>query len=90
VDPTLLREAEEKALFEAVSLASKDAEAAIAREDFNGAMLALAKLRGPVDTFFEKVLVNDEDENARANRLALLDQIRAATGKVADFSKIAG
>ncbi len=90
VDPTLLREAEEKALFEAVTLASKDAEAAIAREDFNGAMLALAKLRGPVDTFFEKVLVNDEDENVRANRLALLDQIRAATGKVADFSKIAG
>jgi len=90
VDPTLLREAEEKALFEAVTLASKDAEAAIAREDFNGAMLALAKLRGPVDTFFEKVLVNDEEENVRANRLALLDQIREATGKVADFSKIAG
>ncbi len=90
VDPTLLREADEKALFEAVTLASKDAQAAIAREDFNGAMLALAKLRGPVDTFFEKVLVNDEDENVRANRLALLDQIRAATGKVADFSKIAG
>ncbi|WGG60156.1 glycine--tRNA ligase subunit beta [Brucella intermedia] len=90
VDPALLREAEEKALFEAVTLASKDAEAAISREDFNGAMLALAKLRGPVDTFFEKVLVNDEDENVRANRLALLDQIRAATGKVVDFSKIAG
>ncbi|KAB2750732.1 glycine--tRNA ligase subunit beta [Brucella anthropi] len=90
VSASLLREAEEKALFEAVTLASQDAEAAIAREDFNGAMLALAKLRGPVDTFFEKVLVNDEDENVRANRLALLDQIRAATGKVADFSKIAG
>ena len=90
VDPALLREAEEKALFEAVTLASKDTEAAIAREDFNGAMLALAKLRGPVDTFIKKVLVNDEDENVRANRLALLDQIRAATGKVADFSKIAG
>ena len=90
VDAALLREAEEKVLFEAVTLASKEAEGAIAREDFNGAMLALAKLRGPVDTFFEKVLVNDEDENVRANRLALLDQIRAATGKVADFSKIAG
>jgi len=90
VSASLLREAEEKALFEAVTMASQDAEAAIAREDFNGAMLALAKLRGPVDTFFEKVLVNDEDENVRANRLALLDQIRAATGKVADFSKIAG
>ncbi|TWH02209.1 glycyl-tRNA synthetase beta chain [Ochrobactrum sp. J50] len=89
VDVSLLREAEEKALFEAVTLASTEAEAAIAREDFNGAMLALAKLRGPVDTFFEKVLVNDEDENVRANRLALLDLIRTATGKVADFSKIA-
>lgn len=90
VDAGLLREAEEKALFEAVTLASREAEEAIAREDFNGAMRALAKLRGPVDTFFDKVLVNDEDESVRANRLALLDQIRAATGKVADFSKIAG
>ncbi|QNQ61942.1 glycine--tRNA ligase subunit beta [Brucella sp. 6810] len=90
VDPALLREAEEKALFDAVTLASREAGDAIAREDFNGAMLALAKLRGPVDIFFDKVLVNDEDANVRANRLALLDQIRAATGKVADFSKIAG
>jgi glycyl-tRNA synthetase beta chain len=90
VDAALLKVDEEKALFEAVTLASSETEAAIAREDFSGAMLALAKLRGPVDTFFEKVLVNDEDENVRANRLALLDLIRTATGKVADFSKIAG
>ena len=90
VDTALLREAEEKALAEAVDQAEKEAEAAIAREDFSGAMLALARLRGPVDIFFEKVLVNDEDEKVRANRLALLAQIRAATGKVADFSKIAG
>lgn len=90
VDPALLREAEEKALFDAVTLASREVGEAIAREDFNGAMLALAKLRGPVDIFCDKVLVNDEDGNVRANRLALLDQIRAATGKVADFSKIAG
>lgn len=90
VDAALLKLDEEKALFEAVTLASSETEAAIAREDFSGAMLALAKLRGPVDTFFEKVLVNDEDENVRANRLALLDLIRTATGKVADFSKIAG
>ncbi len=90
VDPALLREAEEKALAEAVDQAEKEAGEAIAREDFSGAMLALARLRGPVDIFFEKVLVNDEDEKVRANRLALLAQIRAATGKVADFSKIAG
>ncbi|MFI3902867.1 glycine--tRNA ligase subunit beta [Ochrobactrum sp. S1502_03] len=90
VDAALLKLDEEKALYAAVNLAAQEAEEAIAREDFGGAMLALAKLRGPVDTFFEKVLVNDEDENVRANRLALLEQIRAATSKVADFSKIAG
>ncbi|MGO1161026.1 glycine--tRNA ligase subunit beta [Brucella pseudogrignonensis] len=90
VDVALLKLDEEKALYAAVNLASTEAEEAIAREDFGGAMLALAKLRGPVDTFFEKVLVNDEDENVRANRLALLEQIRTATSTVADFSKIAG
>ncbi|PWL19151.1 glycine--tRNA ligase subunit beta [Falsochrobactrum shanghaiense] len=90
VDVSLLKLDEEKALFEASTLASKETEAAIAQEDFHGAMLALARLRGPVDSFFEQVLVNDEDENIRANRLALLAQIREATGKVADFSKIAG
>lgn len=90
VDAALLKEPEEKALHQAVDLASQETVAAIAKEDFHGAMLALAKLRGPVDAFFEKVLVNDEDENVRANRLALLNEIRNATGKVADFSKIAG
>ncbi len=90
VDAALLKLDEEKALYAAVNLASTEAEEAIAGEDFGGAMLALAKLRGPVDTFFESVLVNDEDENVRANRLALLEQIRTATSKVADFSKIAG
>ena len=53
-------------------------------------MAALAVLRAPVDRFFEDVLVNDEDAAIRANRLALLKAIRAATGTVADFSKIAG
>jgi len=90
VDAALLKLDEEKALHAAVNLAAQEAEEAIAREDFGGAMLALAKLRGPVDIFFESVLVNDEDENVRANRLALLEQIRTATSKVADFSKIAG
>ena len=53
-------------------------------------MAALSQLRVPVDAFFEHVLVNDADEAVRANRLALLARIRAATGQVADFSKIAG
>ena len=53
-------------------------------------MAALSKLRAPVDRFFTDVLVNDENEAVRANRLALLALIREATGTVADFSKISG
>jgi glycyl-tRNA synthetase beta chain len=47
-------------------------------------------LREPVDSFFEKVLVNDPDEKIRANRLALLSEMRKATARVAAFSQIAG
>ncbi|MBU2192407.1 MAG: glycine--tRNA ligase subunit beta [Alphaproteobacteria bacterium] len=90
VDPSLLREEPEKKLFAAVNQAEKEAGQAIQNEDFSAAMLALSVLREPVDSFFEHVLVNDPDENVRANRLALLLRIRAATDQVADFSKIAG
>ena len=90
VDAELFVEAEERTLFEAVSEAEDAAEAAIRQEDFAAAMRALGRLRAPIDTFFDKVLVNDEDETIRANRLALLARIRTATGAVADFSKIAG
>ena len=59
-------------------------------EDFAGAMKALAGLRGPVDAFFEKVLVNAEDQRARDNRLRLLAQVRAAMAEVADFGQVNG
>jgi glycyl-tRNA synthetase beta chain len=90
VDPALLQLDAEKDLYAAVTQASTEASAAIAGEDFRSAMEALSKLRGPVDQFFADVLVNDEDPAIRANRLALLGLIRAATGTVADFSKISG
>jgi len=90
VDPALLKEAAEKALFAAVDKAEREAGGAIGQEDFSAAMRALGGLREPVDSFFEKVLVNDGDAAVRANRLALLVRIRAATGQVADFSRIAG
>jgi glycyl-tRNA synthetase beta chain len=90
VDPVLLRTDDERALFAAIEEAETQAGAAIANEDFAGAMRALSALRQPVDTFFDKVLVNDEDLAVRANRLALLARIRTATGQVADFSRIAG
>jgi glycyl-tRNA synthetase beta chain len=90
VEPSLFKEDAEKKLFDAVNQAEKKAGEAIQKEDFSGAMLALSVLREPVDSFFEQVLVNDGDLAVRANRLALLTRIRAATDQVADFSKIAG
>jgi glycyl-tRNA synthetase beta chain len=90
VDPALFRTDEEKKLADAVNQAESQAGQAIQNEDFSAALAALSALREPVDSFFERVLVNDEDLAVRANRLALLARIRAATGRVADFSKIAG
>ncbi|RWC76498.1 MAG: glycine--tRNA ligase subunit beta [Mesorhizobium sp.] len=90
VEPALFRQDAEKSLFAAVNQAEKQAGEAIQNQDFSAAMLALSVLREPVDSFFEHVLVNDEDLSVRANRLALLTRIRTATGQVADFSKIAG
>ncbi|MEZ2331920.1 glycine--tRNA ligase subunit beta [Mesorhizobium sp. RCC_202] len=90
VEPALFREEAEKKLFAAVNQAEREAGQAIQNEDFSAAMRALSVLREPVDSFFEGVLVNDEDQAVRANRLALLARIRAATDQVADFSKIAG
>ena len=85
-----LQAPEEKALAAAISKAQQDVDSAIKREDFAGAMLAIAKLRAPVDAFFDKVTVNVEDKGLRENRLKLLDRIRAATRTVADFSRIEG
>jgi glycyl-tRNA synthetase beta chain len=89
-DAKLLADAEEKSLAEAVATAKKEASAAVAKEDFAGAMSAMARLRPFVDTFFEKVTVNAPEPNLRENRLKLLNEIREATRAVADFSKIEG
>ncbi|MCB1500008.1 MAG: glycine--tRNA ligase subunit beta [Bauldia sp.] len=90
VNPAQLRVGEERTLFEAVASAAGAARAAVAVEDFDGAMRALAGLRAPVDVFFDHVRVNDDDPAVRENRLRLLNQIREATLAVADFSRIEG
>ena len=80
----------EKALMDALSTAGPQAAAAVAAEDFAGAMTALATLRAPIDAFFDGVTVNDADPDKRAARLGLLAQFRDAVHGVADFSKIEG
>jgi glycyl-tRNA synthetase beta chain len=89
-EPSLYREKQEKALASAIDTVKAEAAAAVAREDFAAAMGAMAKLRPHVDTFFDKVTVNVEDQQLRENRLKLLNEIREATRTVADFSRIEG
>ena len=81
---------EEQKLIAALDSAEPRAAAAIAAEDFEGAMAALATLRAPVDAFFDKVTVNDPDPDTREARLGLLARMRDAFQKVADFSRIEG
>lgn len=86
----LFAEKAESDLFAAIDAAGGIAREAVAKEDFAGAMAALAKLRGPVDLFFDGVTVNADDAALRDNRLKLLSQIRDALHTVADFSRIEG
>ncbi len=89
-DANLLKRIEEKALAKAVDDVEKAAAGAVAREDFEGAMAEMTKLRAPVDAFFDSVTVNTQEPGLRENRLRLLNRIRATTLTVADFSKIEG
>jgi glycyl-tRNA synthetase beta chain len=87
-DPALYRLDEEKTLADAIDLVKVEASVAVMNEDFASAMSFMATLRPAVDAFFDKVKVNDDDPQVRENRLKLLNEIRAATRAVADFSKI--
>ncbi|MEO5773380.1 MAG: glycine--tRNA ligase subunit beta [Sphingomicrobium sp.] len=81
---------EEAALIAALDSAEPEAAAAIEREDFTAAMAALARLRAPIDAFFDHVTVNDPDAAIRERRLNLLLRFTDAVQRVADFSKIEG
>jgi glycyl-tRNA synthetase beta chain len=81
---------EEAALIAALDSSEPRAAAAVEEEDFEGAMAALASLRGPVDAFFDKVTVNDPDRAKREVRLTSLARMRDAVHRVADFSRIEG
>ena len=81
---------EEGALFDALHDVVVNSSEKIAADDFEGAMEDLARLRVPVDAFFDSVQVNCDDVQRRANRLRLLSEIVGAMGGVADFSAIEG
>jgi glycyl-tRNA synthetase beta chain len=81
---------EETTLAFAAAAAATAVDAALETEEFAAAMTALARLRAPVDAFFEKVMVNSDVPEERENRLKLLGQVRAVMGRVADFGQING
>ena len=81
---------EESGLDDALDAVEPKVEAALEDEDYERAMAALASLRGPVDAFFDKVIVNDPVPARREVRLNLLARMRDAVHRVADFSRIEG
>jgi glycyl-tRNA synthetase beta chain len=81
---------EEAALFDALKENRPMVAAALAMEDFDAALSALAALRTPVDAFFNAVLVNSPIPAERDNRLRLLGLVRDAIGQAADFSRVSG
>jgi glycyl-tRNA synthetase beta chain len=90
LDASLLTEPAEAALSSALDAAEPAAASALASEDFASATTALAKLRAPVDAFFDAIMVNAAEPELRLNRLRLLARLRRAVRTVADFDRIAG
>lgn len=89
VDPSLFEDAAEGALYEAIQSVKCSADSFISSGQWLDALTEIATLRGPVDSFFDKVMVMAEDHRVRTNRLALLTIIARLFGKIGDFSRIA-
>jgi glycyl-tRNA synthetase beta chain len=89
VDAALLFEPAEKALAEAFARTSPQAQQLLESGDYAGSLKALAPLKLPVDQFFDDVMVNVDDAKLRANRLALLAQLRAQMNCIADLALLA-
>ncbi len=86
VDPELLTESQEQALYQALQLCEQNAQPAVEKRDYLAVCEQLAGLRVVVDEFFDAVMVMAEEPALRANRLALLGQMRRLFLRVADFS----
>lgn len=89
IDVALLQDDQEKALHSEMSNVAGSAGPAFDTGDYATALTACAALKGPVDAFFEKVMVNAEDKDLRANRYALLSQLHKLMNRIADLSKLA-
>jgi glycyl-tRNA synthetase beta chain len=90
VAPALFAEAAERTLHDALSATAPRADALFEQRDYTASLRELAALKGPVDAFFDQVMVNADDPALRANRLALLAALHRAMNRVADLARLAG
>lgn len=88
VNESLLSEAGEKALYQALSRLSAEVEPLFARGDYEAALSRLSALRDPVDAFFDSVMVMTDDEAVKNNRMALLGTMQQLFLHVADLSRL--
>lgn len=84
-----LKEPAERELYSALAITAGDAKGLYERGDFTGFLKTFAALKGPVDAFFDSVMVMVDDRELRQNRLALLAELRSEMNRVADLSKLA-
>lgn len=89
VSEVLLKEDAEKALYAATQKIAPQAKSQFDAGDYTGSLQTLAALRGPVDAFFDDVMVNAEQTDLRLNRLGLLASLHQAMNRVADLSRLA-
>ena len=89
VSEVLLREPAEKNLYAMARQVAPQAVAQFDAGDYTGSLQTLAGLRGPVDAFFDEVMVNAEEADLRLNRLGLLAILYRAMNRVADLSRLA-
>lgn len=87
-DAALLKEDEERKLYSALASVRSGVTPLLDGADFRAALEGLLSLTGPVNVFFDRVLVMDKDEKVRMNRLSLLKEIWTMAFSVADFSKL--
>ncbi|MFO1076134.1 MAG: glycine--tRNA ligase subunit beta [Planctomycetota bacterium] len=89
LDASLLAAGPERDLAAALERVRAATTPLFARADYQGTLLQCAALRGPVDAFFDAVMVNDPDEKLRRNRLRLLTELHALMNRVADLAQLA-
>ena len=88
IDPSLLIENEEKFLFKSLNETSKKIREFVKARDYDRALSILINLKEPIDLFFEKIMVNADDDAIKKNRHNLLIQLYKEMNCVANISKL--